>query len=94
MSLCGPAVASGLTARPSGQKKSAPLMMESPREEKQVDSLPTKELILRSLSTSATNDADADKRKYITSPAINGRCTKDEEDKCYTFLLELLREDA
>ncbi len=79
MSLCGPAVASGLTARPPGHKKRPPSTMESPMEEKRVDSSSTKELILGIL---------------LAAPVTNDRCTNHDEAKCYELLQALLMEEA
>ncbi len=79
MSLCGPAVATGSTARPPGQQKSPPLIQESPKGEKRVDSLLIKKPILGILSA---------------APATNDRCSEDDETACYALLRELLIQDA
>ncbi len=79
MSLCGLAAASGSTARPSGQQKSPPLIQESPKGEKWVDSPLIKEPILGILSA---------------APATNDRCSKNDEAEFYTLLQELLIEDT
>ncbi len=78
MSLCGPAVASGSTARPPGAKKCTPFMTGSPREEKRVDSSLKKEFTLRNVSALATND----------------RWANADEQKCYAILIKALKEDA
>ncbi len=79
MSLCGPAVATGSTARPPGQQKSPPLIQESPKGEKRVDSPLITESILGIVSA---------------APVTNDKCSKDDETACYALLQELLCEDA
>ena len=76
MSLCGPAAASGLTARPLGAQVRSPDDTERPVREKQEYSPPTGKLVLTSWSD---------------APVTNDRCTDDDDDHDNT-LLQVLQE--
>ena len=79
MILCGPAVASGSTARPPGVKESlASPTGKPPCEENGGFSSTEEEFLLGNSSALATND----------------RCVDTKEARCYAILIELMKEEV
>ncbi len=79
MSLSVPAAGSGLTARPPGNRESAPLLVGSTVAENEEDSSATEESLLRSLSE---------------APVTNDRCANDDVRGLYAFLLARMEVEA
>ncbi len=95
MSLCGPVVASGSTARPPGQKKSAPSTMESPLEEEWVNSSCHKEFIpIAGLSLVNDDKGIGNNEEALVSMLIGSietRCTRGRKAQSTQYGLERIK---